>query len=220
MGRIQARTRLPARPNATVNSAPSRRHRRALPNPPLPVLGSRGATGSPVLHHLPEPPQHRRPARRQGSAASHPWQAGAAPLPLPAPPRAPGRLGALLCSPFLLPGYNYTSQGGSGNTSFFPRVPLGIASGTAGLISHAPGLAPPPRRFLPPGSPGTALAQPWHSPGTVRCHLPGQPRPLPLGQGLPAAVAREGGGGEMKGEGTGDASIGQSVPCLSLFALR
>lgn len=181
LGRIQARTRLPARPNTTVNSAPSRRRGRASPNPLLPVLGLRGRGAGPqcsiALPNTPAPlgcPQ-------AGSRRIPPARARAAWLSLPTPPRAPERLGTLLCSPFLLPGYNYTSPGGSGNTSFFPRAPLGIASGTAGLISHAPGLASPPRRFLLPGSTGTALAQP-------RPRSPSPPQPAPAFAPQPGSV--------------------------------
>lgn len=151
-----------------------------------------------MFHHLPKPPSATGlPA---GRASPHPTGGRQElPTPLPAPPRVPGRLGTLICSPFLLPGYNYTSLGSSGNTNFFPQASLRIASGTAELIQHAPGFVLPPRRFLLPGSPGTALAQPWHRPSTTHCHFPSWPWPLPLGQGLLVAVARA--RGEMKEEG-------------------
>lgn len=173
-----------------------------------------------MFHDPPKPPSSTGlPA---GRASPHP--AGGRqelPTPLPAPPRAPGRLGTLICSPFLLPGYNYTSLGSSGNTSFFPQASLGIARGTAKLIQHAPGFVLPPRRFLLLGSPGTALAQLWHRPSTAHCHFchfPSWPWPLPLGQGLLVAAARA--RREMKEEGAWDDSIGQCEPCLLLFALR
>lgn len=124
-------------------------------------MGSRDGTRPVMFHHPPKPLSAT--GLPVGRTSPHP--AGGrqeVPTPLPTPPRAPGRLGTLVCSPFLLPGYNYTSLGSSGNTNFFPQASLGIASGTAELIQHALGFVLPPRRFLPPGSPGTALAQAQH----------------------------------------------------------
>lgn len=184
--------------------------------------GSRGAARSPGLHHLPETPPSTAgmPAGRVFSASHRRRWAAAAPLPR----RGAGEAGrSPLASPFLLPGYNYTSPGRLRKYQLLPPSASRNSKRHSRAHFACTGLRTA-TQTLPPAR--QRLAQPRHSPGTAPALLVAT---SPAGPGLcpSARVSRRWwpgkgrwGGDERAGNGRRFDRAERALPAAVCLAIR